>query len=108
MIHHWREPKWIAGAILFAASFLFLYWVSGDVLHIGGDEGIYLQGGRLVAQGQHPYRDFFSITGPLTFWIEGSLAFSSGMSLAAMRLPPILDAAFLVSAVYWLTSRYAC
>jgi hypothetical protein len=90
---------------LFAASFLFLYWVAGDVLHMAGNEGIYSQGGRLVARGRQPYRDLFAITGPLSFWIEAVLAFSNGMSLAGMRLSLIFDAAFLVFAVYWLTSR---
>jgi hypothetical protein len=107
MVANWKEQKWLAGAVLFALSFLCLYWIGGDVLRISGDEGIYLQGGRLIAQGQQPYRDFFAITGPLSFWIEGALAFCSGMSLAVMRVPPILDAAFLAWAVYWLTSRYA-
>jgi hypothetical protein len=107
MIRNWKHPKWLVGPVLFALSFLYLYWVAGDVLRIFGDEGLYLQGGRLVALGQQPYRDFFTITGPLSFWIEGLLAFWSGMSLAVMRLPPIVDAAFLACAVYYLTSRYA-
>jgi hypothetical protein len=105
MIHDRRDRKWIFGAILFALSFLFLYWVAGDLLHVAGDEGIYLQSGRLVAHGLQPYHDFLATTGPLSFWIEAVLAFSSGMSLAVMRLPPIFDAAFLAFAVYWLTSR---
>jgi hypothetical protein len=102
-----KQPKWLVGLALFALSFLYLYWVAGEVLRISGDEGIYLQGGRLVALGQQPYRDFFTITGPLSFWIEGILAFWSGMSLAVMRLPPVFDAAFVACAVYYLTSRYA-
>jgi hypothetical protein len=106
MIPNWKERKGLAGAALFVFSFLCLYWVAGDVLHLFGDEGIYLQGGRLVALGQQPYRDFFAITGPLSFWIEGVLAAWSGMRLAVMRLPPIFDAAFLAYAVYYLTSRY--
>src|SRR5580658_9646499 len=96
-------PKWIGqrglvGIALFILSALFLYWVAGDVLQLAGDEGIYLQGGRLVALGQQPYRDFLVITGPLTFWIEGALASASG-SLAVMRLPPIIDVAFLTWAL---------
>jgi hypothetical protein len=103
----WTEQKGLVGIALFILSLLLLYWLAGDVLQLAGDEAIYLQGGRLVALGQQPYRDFFAITGPLTFWIEGSLASASGMSLAIMRLPPIFDVAFLAWAVYWLTSRYA-
>jgi hypothetical protein len=103
MIHYWRERKWIFGAILFTLSFPFLHWVA-DLLHIAPDKRIYLQGGRLVAQGHKPYRDLFAVTGPLSFWMEAVLAFSSRMRLAARRLPPFFDAAFLAFAVYWLTS----
>lgn len=107
MVRAWRNPKALAGAAVFLLALLFLYWIAGDILRTAGDEGIYLEGGRRVALGQQPYRDFFALTGPLTFWIEGVLAHVSGMSLAAMRLPLILDAAFLTWAVYWFTSRYA-
>jgi hypothetical protein len=107
MMRGWNERKPLAGAAVFVLAFLYLYWISGDVLRTAGDEGIYLEGGRRVALGQQPYRDFFAFTGPLTFWLEGALARASGMRLAIMRLPAILDAAFLSWAVYWLTSRYA-
>ena len=100
------NQKQLVGLSLFAISFLYVYWIAGDILRIGGDEGIYLEGGRLVALGQQPHRDFFAITGPLTFWIEGVLARWGGMSLVVMRLPLIFDAAFLAWAVYWFTSRY--
>ena len=94
------------GAAIFLLSFVCLYWIAGDILEIAGDEGIYLEGGRRIAMGQQPYRDFFVLTGPLTFWIQGLLAHLGGMKLAIMRLPVILDAAFLAWAVYWLASRY--
>ena len=94
------------GAAVFALSFVCLYWIAADILEIAGDEGIYLEGGRRIAMGQQPYRDFFVLTGPLTFWIQGALAHLSDMKLAIMRLPAILDSAFLVWAVYWLASRY--
>ena len=95
------------GAAVFLISIIFLYWISADILEIAGDEGIYLEGGRRIAAGQQAYRDFFVLTGPLTFWIEGVLARVSGTALVAMRLPMILDAAFLTWAVYWLASRYS-
>ena len=87
MMTQWRESKVLAGAAVFSLAFLYLYWIAGDILRTAGDEGIYLEGGRRVALGQWPYRDFFALTGPLTFWIEGVLARCSGMNLAAMRLP---------------------
>jgi len=107
MAKRWKAPAALTGAAVFLLAFLYLYWISGDILRTAGDEGIYLEGGRRIATGQQPYRDFFALTGPLTFWIEGITAYCSGMSLAVMRLPVILDAAFLAWAVYWFTSRYA-
>jgi len=107
MTRKWKERQVLLGAAVFAFALLYIYWIAGDVLRTAGDEGIYLEGGRRIALGQQPYRDFFALTGPLTFWTEGALARWSGMSLAWMRLPMILDTAFLAWAVYWLTSRYA-
>jgi hypothetical protein len=101
-----RVPKPLLGIAIFAPAFIYLYWIAGDLLELSGDEGIYLEGGRRIAMGQVPYRDFFVWTGPLTFWIEGVLAHWSGMSLPWMRLPMILDIAFPAWAVYRLTSRY--
>jgi hypothetical protein len=103
----WKQPKVIAGTAVLVFSMVYLYWISGDVLRTAGDEGIYLEGARRVAQGQQPYRDFFVLTGPLTFWMEGILAHISGMSLIAMRLPLIVETTFMAWAVYWLMSRYA-
>ena len=107
MIRDWSNRKPLVGAVVFGLAFLYLYWIAGDVLRIAGDEGIYLEGGHRVALGQQPYRDFFVFTGPLTFWLEGALARWSGMNLVVMRLPAMLDAAFLTWIVYWFTSRYA-
>ena len=50
------------GAAIFLLSFVCLYWIAGDILEIAGDEGIYLEGGRRIAMGQQPYRDFFVLT----------------------------------------------
>ena len=100
------KPKSLIGATVFMLALVYTYWIAGDILELSGDEGIYLEGGRRIAMGQLPYRDFFLLTGPLTFWIEGVMAHLSGMNLVGMRLPMILDTAFLTWAVYWFTSRY--
>src|SRR5580704_17117620 len=104
MVRDWNEQKPLVGAMLFGLAILYLYWIAGDVLRIAGDEGIYLEGGRRVALGQQPYRDFFAFTGPLTFWMGGALASWGGLNLAFMRLPAMVDAAFLAWVVYWFTS----
>ena len=97
----------LLGWAVFGVALLFLWWIAIDIFKFSGDEGIYLEGGRRVAMGQQPYRDFFVLTGPLTFWLEGLLAKLSGNSLWAMRLPMILETAFMVWAVYWISSRFA-
>jgi hypothetical protein len=104
-------PGWIArkdlrGPAIFGIALVLLWWLAGDVFKFSRDEGIILDGARRIAQGQQPYRDFFVLTGPLTFWIAGALA-KLGGSLRIIRLPMILDAAFLVWAVYWIASRFA-
>jgi hypothetical protein len=97
----------LAGIVFGLLALLYLYWIAHDLLSTAGDEGIYLEGGRRVALGQQPYRDFFVLTGPLTFWLEGILAKAGGMRLDIMRLPVIVEAAFLAWAVYRFLSRYA-
>src|ERR1035441_9859950 len=69
-----RRQRILLGLAVFAISFAYVWWIAGDVFNLGVDEGIYLEGGRRVAAGQTIYRDFFVLTGPLTFWIEGGLA----------------------------------
>jgi hypothetical protein len=107
MLKRWHDREGLVGLAVFGLATLFLCWIAVDVFKFSVDEGIYLEGGRRVAMGQQPYRDFFVLTGPLTFWIEGTLAWLSGTRLAVMRLPMVLDTAFLVWAVYWVCSRYA-
>src|ERR1039457_6649650 len=100
MTRDWKERKALVGAAVFALAFVYLYWIAGDILRTAGDEGVYIEGGRRVALGQLPYRDFFVLTGPLTFWVQGLLARLSGMNLVAMRLVVVFDAAFLAWAVF--------
>ena len=105
---HWmrRRQRILLGLAVFAISFAYVWWIAGDVFNLGVDEGIYLEGGRRVAAGQTIYRDFFVLTGPLTFWIEGGLARWVGTDIPLLRLPVLLDVAFLAWAVYWLATQF--
>src|ERR1039458_1733594 len=110
-----RRQRILLGLAVFAIGFAYVWWIAGDVFNLGVDEGIYLEGGRRVAAGQVVYRDFFVLTGPLTFWMEGGLARAVGTDIPLLRLPMLLDAAFLAWAVYgWRRSskvngsRLAC
>src|ERR1039457_978105 len=90
-----RRQRILLGVAVFAISFAYVWWIAGDLFSLGVDEGIYLEGGRRVAAGQVVYRDFFVLTGPLTFWIEGGLARWGGTDIPLLRLPMLLDVAFL-------------
>ena len=105
---HWmrRRQRILLGVAVFAIAFAYVWWIAGDLFSLGVDEGIYLEGGRRVAAGQAVYRDFFVLTGPLTFWIEGGLARLGGTDIPLLRLPMLLDVAFLAWAVYWLAAQF--
>ncbi len=100
-----RQPI-LLGLAVFAIAFAYIWWIAGDLFNLGVDEGIYLEGGRRVAAGQVVYRDFFVLTGPLTFWMEGGLARWGGMDIPRLRLPMLVDVAFLAWAVYWLAAQF--
>jgi hypothetical protein len=102
-----RQQRILLGVAVFAIGFVYVWWIAGDLFSLGVDEGIYLEGGRRLAAGQAVYRDFFVLTGPLTFWMEGGLARWGGMDIPLLRLPMLLDVAFLAWAVYWLAAQFA-
>src|ERR1017187_5634423 len=101
-----RRQRILLGIAVFAIGFACVWWIAGDLFSLGVDEGIYLEGGRRVAAGQVVYRDFFDLTGPLTFWVEGGLARWGGTDIPLLRLPMLLDVAFLAWAVYWLAAQF--
>jgi hypothetical protein len=105
---HWmrRRQRILLGGAVFAIAFAYVWWIAEDLFSLGVDEGIYLEGGRRVAAGQAVYRDFFVLTGPLTFWTEGSLARLGGTDIPLLRLPMLVDVAFLAWAVYWLAAQF--
>lgn len=105
---HWirRRQRTLLGIAVFAIAFLYVWWIAGDLFNLGVDEGIYLEGGRRVAAGQAVYRDFFVLTGPLAFWVEGALAHWGGADIPLLRLPMLVEVAFLAWAVYWLAAQF--
>jgi len=77
----------------------------GDHFSLSIDEGIYLAGAERAAQGQAPYRDFFLLTGPGTFWLYDVVFRLFGPSLSKARLVVAGEIAFLTTAVFWLLRR---
>lgn len=94
-----------AAAAVFLLTGLWLYWLNARRFVLIGDEGIYIDGARRILAGQVPYRDFFIVMGPGTFWLE-ALAFRAfGMTLVAARAMMILDLSIMATCVFWLVSR---
>lgn len=92
-----------AGVFLVVAATAWFLWANRFFLTL--DEGIYLAGGERILRGQVPYRDFFLITGPGSFWIQAGIMGLLGATLRHARLALVFDLALLSAAVYWLTAR---
>src|SRR5487761_716296 len=96
---HW------AAAAVFALTALWLYWLNARRFVLSFDEGIFVDGARRILAGQVPYRDFFILMGPGTFWLQALALRVFGMTLAASRAIVILDLSILAACVFWLVSR---
>ncbi|MDP8980610.1 MAG: hypothetical protein M3O35_08475 [Acidobacteriota bacterium] len=100
-------PDWRIAAALFLLSLFLVQWQIGDRLLLSMDEGIYLEGALRVSQGQAPYRDFFTFTGPGAFWSYGAMLHLFGPTLSSARLLLAVEIAAMGGAVYWLTAVLA-
>ena len=81
-------------ATAFVAAFAAAYVVPAFGLLRGPgptyEEGIVLFGADLVARGQVPHRDFFSIYGPMSTWVPGQIFRVLGPSTVAVRVLGVL------------------
>ena len=95
--------------VVFLLVCAYLFWLSATHLSLLGenDEGIYVDGGWRILHAQMPYKDFFSLSGPGSFFLVATSLWSFGVNLAAARMPAIFDLALLTSCVCWLTWRLA-
>jgi hypothetical protein len=82
-----------------------MWWMIDRRFSLTFDEGIYVDGSRRILAGEVPYRDFFILMGPGTFWLQALALRVFGMSLAASRAILTLDLAIMATCVYWLISR---
>ena len=94
-------------ASVFAFAAALLWWLAGQRLVWIMDEGIYLDGARRMLAGQMPYRDFFVLTGPGTFWNLAVFFKIFGTSLASARALLVLDLALIAACMYWLAARFS-
>jgi hypothetical protein len=94
-----------ATAVFFLAG-LWLWWIVAHRFLLTFDEGIFVDGSRRILAEQVPYRDFFILMGPGTFWLQALALRLFGITLAASRAVMIMDLAILATCVFWLVSRH--
>jgi hypothetical protein len=70
-----------------------------------GDEGTLVYGAQLVAQGALPYRDFFEVMGPGSFYWMGLFFNLFGANILVARTVLLLNATLTVLLLYWMTRR---
>ena len=93
-------------AILFALGAL----LSGLTIRLGvnaHDEGLMLQAGERIADGQLPYRDFYANYGPGQYFLVGGLDVLFGPSLLTWRIVRVLLDAGVALMAYVLVRRDA-
>ena len=97
----------VISCLVFCVSFTLLFHLYGHRISLDIDEGIYLEGARRVVNGQVPYRDFFVLTGPGSFWLLAAVFQVFGVELSSARLLVAFDVAFITAGVYWLAVQSA-
>src|SRR5580700_2546865 len=95
----------IGATAVFVLAGLWLWWMIDRRFLLTFDEGIFVDGSRRILSGQVPYRDFFILMGPGTFWLQALALRVFGITLAASRAVLLLDLAILATCVFWLVSR---
>jgi hypothetical protein len=103
-----KAPEWLPPAAIGCAAGLLIYLALGDRVIPTADEGIYLQGGANVLHGAVPYRDFFTLTGPGSFWLVAAIFRVAGVTLRSARMLVTLDLSILTALTCWIVSRFAC
>ena len=96
----------LGASSVFVLTAVLLWWLAGQRLVWINDEGIYLDGASRMLAGQMPYRDFFVLTGPGTFWNVAAFFHLFGVSLGSARALLILDLALIAACLYWLAAEF--
>jgi len=96
----------LLAAALATVSILYL-WPFRDVLLLGRDEGIVLQGAARILQGQLPYRDFFSFYTPGSYFWNAWLIKVFGDSILVPRTVVLLYGAMFSVLTFVLARRMA-
>jgi 4-amino-4-deoxy-L-arabinose transferase-like glycosyltransferase len=97
----------LAGTATFLFATVLIFFLTADLFQPSLDEGIYLEGGHRILQGQAPYRDFFAYTGPLIYWFQAALEWLFGSDLRLLRLSVALACGVTCLGTFWMAERFA-
>ena len=81
------------------------YYLFVRVLWRVGDEGTLVYGAQRVVEGDLPYRDFFEVMGPASFYWLGLFFKVFGVHVAVSRGLLLFTGAASVLLIYWMTCR---
>ena len=95
----------VAAATAAAVAF-FLTWLAARRFLPSNDEGIFLDGAVRILRGEVPYRDFFILMGPGTFWLQAVALKAFGVSLAASRIVPVAGLSLTAGCIAWILARW--
>jgi len=94
-------------------AFLFVFGFAYVILFLGiplrpnfYDEAVILTGSMQVAAGQIPYRDFFTVYGPASYYVLAALFKLFGQSILIERMVDLFFRALLVASVYTIVFDY--
>ena len=77
----------------------------GTVFHWTFDEGIYLSGAERVLRGQVPFRDFWSITGPGSYYLYALVMAAFGRSYLVARLVLCIEIGMICACMYYVVHK---
>ncbi len=81
------------------------YYLFVRVLWRLGDEGTLVYGAQRVVEGDLPYRDFFEVMGPASFYWLGLFFKLFGVHVAVARGLVLLTGVATILIIYWMTCR---
>jgi hypothetical protein len=90
--------------LLILAAFAYLY-TNLHVLRGYGDEGLVLYGAELVSEGVLPYRGFFEVFGPGSFYWLGLFFKLFGVKFATARILLLFTGVAIALLIFWMTRR---
>ncbi len=97
-------PKSLQYIFLAFGATLYLYPFM-RFLSTGGDEGTLINGAVRVTEGQVPFRDFFEVMGPGTFYWLADFFKLFGTNLLATRIALMLTTVIMTLLIYFLSTR---